>query len=270
LDGPDTPQPPEQLGAAIVAARLDTEDPLLISRRFGRGAVVLMTSAVDADWSTLPAKPDFVPLLHEIVFHLASGRAARNVDVGTPLVLPVPQEFRVDEYAFYGPGDTQFDAQPGGDELRPLVRLNDTRLPGIYELRPHSTTKAHGQRPVGQAQRPVGQAQPPVEIARETFVVNFDRGESDLTSLNEAERGQLEAGNRMQFIATQQQLREQMFADNSRTEFWQMLLFVFLGILVIEVVMTRRLVQGGHVDVEEPGARTREHSFAAGQSPARR
>ena len=42
-----------------------------------------------------------------------------------------------------------------------------------------------------------------------------------------------------------------MFQDDSRAEFWYLLMLLFLGILVFEVVMTRRLVQGGHEAIGE-------------------
>jgi len=46
-------------------------------------------------------------------------------------------------------------------------------------------------------------------------------------------------------------LRELMFSGESKTELWHILLLVFLGILIVEVLMTRRLVRGGHVATGE-------------------
>src|SRR5690606_3455658 len=82
----------------VRAARLNTGDPLLVSRRLGRGEIVLFASSLDADWNTLPAQLDYVPFLHEVVFHLASGLSARNVRVGEPLLLPVPAGLSLGEF----------------------------------------------------------------------------------------------------------------------------------------------------------------------------
>lgn len=39
--------------------------PLLLAQRRGEGMILLLTTALDAQWSNLPIKPLFVPLLHE-------------------------------------------------------------------------------------------------------------------------------------------------------------------------------------------------------------
>ena len=221
----------------LVVARLTTNDPLLVERNYGRGRVLLMTSPVDAtDWNTLPAKQDFVVLLHEVVFHLASGRSTRNVDVGLPLVLPVAVDLDSKRYAFFGPSHTVFEAERAGDIEHPAVRLGDTRLPGLYDFRERGDND-----------------EPKRGSSHEYFVVDFDRGESDLNPLEETQRSTLSGDERMTFVATLADLKSKMFTDASQTEFWHLLLLVFLGILIGEVVMTRQLVKGGHMLDEETG-----------------
>ena len=219
----------------VVAARLTTNDPLIVTHSYGRGAVLLMAVPLDRCWSTLPTQRDYVPLLHEAIFFLAAQKSGRNVEAGTALLFPVDPEFPVHEYAFYGPGEIEFNPEPAGDELRPLVKLTDTRLPGTYTLRPKNKRQTS-----------------PAEIRPEHFVVNFDRGESDLTPLDDAAKTRLGTNDRMAFINTQNKLKAEMFTDNSRSEFWHILLTLFLAILVGEVVMTRRLVRGGHAEMDEP------------------
>ena len=209
---------------AIVVARLQNHRPLIVTRRFGRGTVALLSVPIDADWSTLPAKQDFVSLLHEMIFHVAGGRTQRNIEAGEPILLPVAADAEVDQLAFFGPDQTEFDPERVGDELEPVLQLSDTRLPGIYRL---------GQRADRAAADP------------EYFVVNFDRRESDLTPLSNAEIAELTKAQRMTTAANPDDLRRRMFRGESRTEFWYVLLLIFLGMLVFEVVMTRRLVRGG-------------------------
>lgn len=230
---PAATQAGTESGEAISAARLGTGDPLIVSRRHGRGEIVMFASSIDADWNTLPAQLDYVPFLHEAVFHLAAGLSVRNVRVGEPLLLPIPADLPLGEYAFHAPDGTPLSPQPAGDELRPAARLAETQLAGIYEFRRR------------------GDLPPDEHDLRAFFVVDFDRGESDLTALDEAAQRELAAGERMTFVADMDDLKAQMFADGSRTEVWPFLLFVFLAILVGEVVLTRRLVRGGHAAIDE-------------------
>ena len=81
-------------------------------------------------------------------------------------------------------------------------------------------------------------------------MVDFDRGESDLTALDETELAFMTAEDRMVVVKSQEELRDSLLTDSSRAELWHWMLFIFLGFLVFEVWMTRRLVQGGHVAEE--------------------
>lgn len=219
--------------APVLVARLDTGDPLLMERRYGRGRVLLMTSALDADWSTFPTKSDYVPFLHELLFHLTSGRTSRNVDAGAPLVLAVERELDVDEYAFLTPDGSQRNPQRAENDLQPLVRLDDAWLPGVYRF--------------------VRTADPALRaaFAGEAFVVNCDRAESDLTLLSESDRLALQRDGRMQFVRTHGEVQPTLPQSTARTELWRVLFLAFLVVLVGEVILTRRLVKGGHLSVEE-------------------
>ncbi|MDB5389439.1 MAG: hypothetical protein JWM11_5085 [Planctomycetaceae bacterium] len=219
---------------ASIAARLSNGDPFLLERDLGHGRVILMTAPLDSDWSTLPAKPDYVPFLHETLFHLASGnRASRNVSVGEPIVLPVGNDFDKRAFVFQGPGKSIFPVELGGHELRRLAKLDDTSIPGVYRL-----IEAENGEPKKGAQGV-------------PCVVNFDRRESDLTILSPEQRKLLEAQDRLKIIADLSELRKAMFSNNTKSEFWQFLLLAVMGMLVVEVWLTRRLVQGGHALLDD-------------------
>jgi len=240
----EPPEEPTTLHSAIAAARLGNNDPLLLTRRYRRGDVALMTSAIDADWSTLPAKPDYVSFMHEVVFRLASGVASRNVEIGVPLVVSVPDNFPFDSYVFLGPDKKEHPAQVGGTETRRLARLDNTLLPGTYALQSKAGRKG------------------PIET--EYFVANFDRGESDLTPLSDVDRKLLGENERLGFIENATDMRRKNSVDENPTEFWHLLLLVFLAILVAEVFMTRRLVRGGHTVLDdsqlEPEFESEDHN----------
>lgn len=212
-----------KIGEPLVHAKIATGDPLVVTREYGAGMALQLAVPLDADWTTMPSKNDFVPFVHEMVFLLAGRTAGRNVDVGMPLQLPVADGQTPESWTFHGPDGSEIPAVAAGDELRPLAQLPSASLPGVY--------------------RAVSAADPD---RGEFFVVNFDRSESDLAPLEEADRQRLTADGRMQFVNTVEEFENATLTDASRTEMWWWLLLAILGMLVFEVVMTRRLVQGGH------------------------
>lgn len=60
-------------GSRIVA-NLEDGEPFLVSREYGRGRVLLSTGGLDARMGNLPARPSFVPLVHELTTWLAGGQ----------------------------------------------------------------------------------------------------------------------------------------------------------------------------------------------------
>ena len=227
LSGADTPDGTLTIGSAVVEAKLTTGDPLLVSRRFGNGMTALFASSLDADWNTLPAKQDFVPFLHELLFSLAVPTTSRNLEANSPLILSVPIDSKIEEFQFLNPVNKPYPAEIVKGALQPTVRLRDTRVPGIYRF-------VRKQPRPNEANRP------------EYFVVNFDRAESDLTALTEQQCEGLSKEERMTFVNDLPELRKNMFAETSRAEIWWMLLYVFVASLALEAWMTRRMVQGGY------------------------
>jgi hypothetical protein len=69
---------------ASVPARLDTGDPWAVEQPQGRGRVLVLAAGLDARSGTLPVNPDFVPLIHEWVFHLASPPGSGDEDAPEP------------------------------------------------------------------------------------------------------------------------------------------------------------------------------------------
>lgn len=247
------PTEPDAIAStSVVGASYETLAPYLIMRNYGKGGVMLLTSPLDlnSSWNTLAARREtFVPLMHEMVFHLASRQTFRNVDTGMPLTLEVPKDLNAANYVFDGPGDLELPGQASTDEDgRQFVRLSDTQLPGVYNFRPKNNAAA----------KP------------EYFVVNFDRSESDLSPLSEEERLALESGDRVKFIAGREELKAALADDAPRAELFRYLMLIFLAFLVFEVVMTRRLVRGGHAEVEpepEPDEEPEEELVVVEEEP---
>ncbi len=214
---------------AVVGARLNSGNPLFITGQFGRGRVLVSAVPLDAAWSTLPAKPDFVPWLHEAIFYLAGGGLPRNALTGEPLLTELPPAADMADYGFVGPDDVWHDAEPAGNELYRLARLTETQLPGIYRFQPKEIDTVKNPTPV-----------------REQFVVDFDRREADLTPLSGEQFAFLAKDGRIRFNSPDQ--TSETARPPQRVEFWYLVMLLFLLFLVSELWLTRRLVGGGHFD----------------------
>ena len=75
---------PEAPGRRIVL-RYENGAPALVDAEVGRGRVLLLTTSVDREWTDLPIRPGFLPLVQEAARYLAaapSGDATATVTVG--------------------------------------------------------------------------------------------------------------------------------------------------------------------------------------------
>ena len=208
-------------------AQLTTGDPLLLKTRHGSGSLLLMTSNLNANWNALPTTPDYVPFLHEALFQMAASSTQRNVEFGQPLLTRLSDKLQADEIEFLTPFDEPESAVVRPNSKEWTATLESTRLPGIYGLR--KKAEAAGK-------------------LLDRFVVNYDHSEDDPTELDENDRTRLAGENRMSFVEDIEALKKQMYGGESRSELWALLLWLFLGLLMLEVWMTRRLVQRGHAD----------------------
>lgn len=154
--------PPER--AADVAARLDNGAPLLAERRAGRGAVMMFCVPCDADWSNLPFRPAYVPLMQEVIVHLASTvHPPRNVETGEHLAVFFDAGREGDRVTVALPDGTAREAALAARGRRWMAEFGETDRPGVYTMRPPGDGE-------------------PVH-----FAVRPPREESDLARLSDAE-----------------------------------------------------------------------------------
>ncbi|HZT83367.1 MAG TPA: hypothetical protein VFA26_24260, partial [Gemmataceae bacterium] len=208
--------PPAQGAAATTAARLDSLDPFLVEKPYGKGRVILCAVPLDDSWGTNLHREvlEFPLLAHELVYYLAGARVVEhNLLPGQPLVYQ-PQ------------GDEEFSTavlQPPHGEARridvkewPLV-WEDTREPGVYML----TT------PGGRTVYYVVQPDP-----RET---------EDLSLCSDEDRGKVAELIPLSYVDDADAI---LGGPGKRQELWWVFLLVVVGFLCAEVWMTRRIVKG--------------------------
>jgi PA14 domain/Aerotolerance regulator N-terminal/von Willebrand factor type A domain/CARDB len=75
---------------ASLGGRLGNGDPFLTSQKLGQGSVLLLAASLDTEGSNLASRHAFVPLLHEIVYHLTSPGGPRlNLDPAYSVNVPL-------------------------------------------------------------------------------------------------------------------------------------------------------------------------------------
>ncbi|MFZ1932910.1 MAG: BatA and WFA domain-containing protein [Thermoguttaceae bacterium] len=216
-------------GRAWVMARLDDAEPLLVQRNVGKGLVLMLGTSVQVNWSNLPLRTIFLPLVTQLTFDLADVEQTRgNVIAGQPLVCGagVPPASAAGTAA---PQDCIEVVPPGGGTLRlsatdkdgkaaKTFHYADTHEIGIYVLRQLGLT-------------------PPRQIA---YSVNFDPDEAEPAEIEPAELEERLGGapliiaeNPADLSATFARLRE-------GKSLWSVFLTAVLIALVFETFLSNR------------------------------
>jgi hypothetical protein len=207
------------MASASILARLDSGDPFLVEKPFGEGHVIECSIPVDADWSNLPMRPFYLPLLQRLTIYLASTVfPPRNLDVGKPIVAFLPST---------DAGKKAILATPEGLTLEiPVVKKNErgvaefgkTQRPGLYTLTPPSG-------------KPIA------------YVVNADRKESDLQKLTPKEIADFAKTHGVSVVRTGAEYRELDHAKRYGMELWRPLLWVLLAALFFEIYLQQRFAR---------------------------
>jgi hypothetical protein len=194
---------------AITLASFDDNHAALIETTVGKGKVLLWTAGLDAQWSDLPLKPIFLPLIHQMAGYLARPQLKReSLAIGQPIFLDgynASQEMKV--------------VLPDGAERELPARtssFNETNQAGIYRF---------------------------YQQGREaSFAVNLDRRESDPQSLSPADfLARLSRGSEDAQVAGVFGSAEVSEVERERTQkFWRLALFVLLLLLIGEGWLAKR------------------------------
>ena len=202
--------------AVTVAAHLDTGDPFIVEKQFGKGRVIQCCTACDDDWSNLPARPVYLPLMQQLVTYLASTvYPPRNVGVGQQLAALLRLE-NADKTAIITDPEGrrhEIKAQPRDDHC--LVEFGRTELPGLYVLETPDNETIH-------------------------FVVNTSSKESDLSLLDDAEFSELALQMQAQPVSSAEQYLQLDIRRRFGREIWKWLLAGLLALVFVEVVLQQR------------------------------
>ncbi|UCC31276.1 MAG: BatA domain-containing protein [Phycisphaerales bacterium] len=202
-----------------VIARFDDPDehPAMVERRFGRGRVVLITTAADKEWHQWPDHPTFLPVMMELVRHVAhQGRTGVHHWVGDTIELPLdPAVFEPDAVvrtpAYPNEREVGLTAAPAGDGRGLRLSWEHTDTAGMYQF---VLPRHEG----GETVRLVA--------------VNVDPQESDLAMAEEDELRQAISDVPFDYVKGVDRLTGA--AGGARTELWRLFLLAAAAVLLTE------------------------------------
>lgn len=213
----------ENQNAPQVWARFANGDPWLLAFRQGWGTVVIATSTLDADGNALPAKPDYVAWLHELLLTISAPPQRRNLAAGDSIPLPIP--LRRQQPVIVNPwGQTQPLAN--GAEQSAVV----ARWPGVYIFQTEKNRAGAVLDPALLCGSP--------EV--EAFAAQTDGRETDLAPLTDGDRAALAAMFPLQFLDELKEEERQWAAETPRREIAGWLLWCVLAGLMAESFVTYR------------------------------
>ena len=195
--------------------------PALIEKRLGEGRVLWLTTTVDRDWTDLPIRTAYLPLMRRVMSYLAAGSRAtgpREARVGERVALALPPRTSLVEVSSPDGTTRNFvrdhDAPPS-----PLV-LSDLEHSGIYTFDIH----------VGEQRERVERRYMAVSPdARDLDLVQMDL--STLQTILHAAAHEREHDN---FTATLADETAASEAGGTRRRFWPPVLLSIFGLLLLE------------------------------------
>jgi hypothetical protein len=202
-----------------VILRFESGAPALVEREVGKGRVVLLTTTIDREWTDLPIRPGFLPLLRETARHLVGASEEENAAAslaGEPRVLTFAGDVQILEVR--RPDGSVWVGKRATDGASHSVVFAGTDQLGLYHVR-------------GAGADGTFTAQP-----AQDFAVNLDPRESDPARLAPAKRPDRLAA-----------ARPGAHAPKHRVELWHGLSALLILLLLLESVLSlrwRRLDRG--------------------------
>ncbi len=237
---------------SVVLLRMVGGDPLVVSAIRGRGQIVQFGIPCDTDWTTLPLRLVYLPMMQQLVLDLAGKGKAERIDVGQPIYVPL-REFetvaldgamnaeqeatRSSTYTVELPGGEEVTLQPSEDGSPRLI-WSETRQPGSYRFRRLTAPQLKDPK-----QADPKQAESEPLIAATLRVVDVPTIES---SLRDVQPDRLSAAAEKLGATVYTNMEDIRSDDRVRRfgrEIWRWLLFALLLFLILEMFVQQRLVR---------------------------
>lgn len=207
------------LEAPTALARLDSGDVFLAEKPFGDGRVISCATALDADWSNLPLRPFYLPLLQRLTVYLASTvHPPRNLEVGRPVAAFLPAADAGKKVTLKTPAGGAIELPAVKSGGRSVVEFGKTQQPGLYTLTLPDGSPVH-------------------------YVVNASRRESDLQKLTPKEIDDLAKTHGVRVVRSGAEYQQQEYSRRYGMELWKPLLWALLGLCFAELILQQRFAR---------------------------
>lgn len=127
-----------------VLAQLEGGAPFLAEREYGQGKVLQCVTPCDADWSNLPLRPFFLPLMQRLVTYLATEvMPSRNLQPGQTIATFFPGREAGRPMQMRKPNGEELPVTPQKVGQLSLVEFSQTQQPGVYTLKAEPAPDTH-------------------------------------------------------------------------------------------------------------------------------
>ena len=120
-----------------VLMSLANGDPLLIEHKAGSGRVMFITTTADRDWSDLPVKTAYLPMIHSLTNYLAGGKRGLldgGISVGDVKELSLPPGYVGKTIRITKPNKQPAQVVMSAAQDRASGSFEDNDISGIYQL----------------------------------------------------------------------------------------------------------------------------------------
>ena len=116
---------------------LASGDPLVSEQKSGNGRIVFIATSADRDWTDLPLKTAYLPLVQSLVSYLAGGKRAAidgGIPVGAEKEIALPASAVGKTLRITKPNRLTADVALGAEKDRAVARFDGNDRAGIYRL----------------------------------------------------------------------------------------------------------------------------------------
>ena len=120
-----------------VLMSLANGDPLLIEHKVGSGRVMFITTTADRDWSDLPVKTAYLPMIHSLTNYLAGGKRGLldgGISVGDVKKISLPPGYVGKTIRITKPNKQPAEVVMSAAQDRAAGSFGDNDVAGIYQL----------------------------------------------------------------------------------------------------------------------------------------
>ncbi len=213
---------PTRFRETTILARMETGDAFLAEKKVGKGVVMQMATAADGDWTNMPIRSCYLPLVQQIVSYLADQvTPPRNLPAGATFTHYLPEKEAGKKLTVKTPDGSTYVVKASKRGTQSVAEFSETREPGTYEM--------------------TGEGISPIK-----FVALASNRESLLERMSKEEILAAGAGisESVDYIYASEEnpLEKYLELDGNRTfgrEMWKYLLITVIALIFLEVILQR-------------------------------